>query len=136
MDKKQLYESACLARKSAYAPYSSISVGAALLTRSGKVYTGANIENAAYSPSVCAERVAFFKAISEGEREFSAIAIVGGKSECVPTKPFYPCGVCRQVMTEFCKGDFKIFVFDGKETAEYSLSELFPHGFSSEAFDK
>lgn len=136
INRDELVSLAEMARKRSHCPYSNISVGAALLTKSSRVYVGANIENASFTPTVCAERVAFFKAISEGEREFSAIAIVGGKSECVPTKPFYPCGVCRQVMTEFCKGDFKIFVFDGKETAEYSLSELFPHGFSSEAFDK
>ncbi len=123
------------ARLRSYSPYSHISVGAALLTRSGKVYPGANIENASYTPTVCAERVAFFKAISEGEREFSAIAIVGGPTASAPTKPFTPCGVCRQVMAEFCTEDFKVLVFDGKLTKEYSLSELFPYGFSSEALN-
>ena len=123
------------ARLDSYSPYSNISVGAALLSKSGKVYLGVNIENASYTPTVCAERVAFFKAISEGEREFSAIAIVGGAVGAKPTKPFTPCGVCRQVMAEFCDENFKVFVFDGKETREYSLSELFPYGFSSEALN-
>ncbi len=129
MDKKQLYESACLARKSAYAPYSSITVGAVLLTRSGKVYTGANIENAAFSPSVCAERVAFFKAISDGERDFAAIAVAGGKRGCDPTKGFTPCGVCRQVMAEFCREDFKIIL---GEDEEISFSEILPYGFNKD----
>ena len=130
---KELTALAEKARLCSYSPYSHISVGAALLTKSGKVYLGSNIENASYTPTVCAERVAFFKAISEGEREFSAIAIVGGARGEKPVKPFTPCGVCRQVMAEFCDRDFEVFVFDGRETRKYSLSELFPHGFSSEA---
>lgn len=121
------------ARLRSHSPYSQISVGAALLSKDGRVYLGTNIENASYTPTVCAERVAFFKAVSEGEREFSAIAIVGGAVGVKPSKPFSPCGVCRQVMAEFCNEDFKVLVYDGKETKEYSLSELFPHGFSSEA---
>lgn len=132
---KDLLSLAAEARQRSYSPYSHISVGAALLTKSGKVYVGANIENASYTPTVCAERVAFFKAISEGELDFSAIAIVGGPIDKAPTKPFTPCGVCRQVMSEFCSSDFRILVFDGKKTDEYRLSELFPHGFSSEALN-
>ena len=91
----------------AYAPYSGYKVGAALLSRSGRVFSGCNVENAAYGPTNCAERTAFFKAVSEGEREFSAIAVVGGKDGNVKDL-FVPCGVCRQVMAEFCDGDFEI----------------------------
>ena len=127
MDGKKLIETAKAARKNAYSPYSRFSVGAALLTKSGKIYTGCNIENATFSPTVCAERTAFAKAISEGEREFAAIAIVGGydddRSVC------YPCGVCRQFMSEFCAGDFKLFFADGEETIEYSFDEIMPHRF-------
>ena len=101
-----------------------------MLTKSGKVYTGTNIENAAFSPTVCAERVAFFKAISEGETEFSAIAVVGGKNGKI-NGIFAPCGVCRQVMREFCNDDFKIIL--GINEADYktiTLSELLPLSFS------
>lgn len=113
-----------------YSPYSGCKVGAALLTKNGKVYTGTNIENAAFSPTVCAERVAFFKAISEGEAEFTAIAVVGGKNGKI-NGIFAPCGVCRQVMREFCDDDFKIIM--GINEAEYktiTLSELLPISFS------
>lgn len=126
---KELCALAIKARESSYSPYSNIKVGAALLTGTGKVYTGCNIENAAYSPTVCAERVAFFKAISEGENEFTAIAIAGGANE-QPDGEFPPCGVCRQVMAEFCNGDFKVYL--SKSENEYttlSLAELLPHGF-------
>ena len=97
MDNKELIRQALEAREMAYAPYSGFKVGAALLTKEGRVYKGCNIENAGYTPTNCAERTAFFKAVSEGEREFSAIAIVGGKGD-LPTDYAYPCGVCRQVM--------------------------------------
>lgn len=128
----ELINKAKQAAKRSYAPYSGFNVGAALLTKSGKVYTGCNIENSAFSPSVCAERVAIFKAVSKGEKEFEAIAIVGGRDrEFKDYTP--PCGVCRQVMLEFCEPDFKIVL--GKETDEYqvyTLSELVPMGFSFE----
>lgn len=130
MDRNELVKSARQAMQSAYVPYSGFKVGAALLTKSGKVYTGCNIENAAYSPSNCAERTAFFKAVSEGEKEFTAIAIVGGlngkiKGYCPP------CGVCRQVMTEFCKDDFIIILGrDDDEYKSYTLPELLPVRFS------
>lgn len=117
------------ARENSYSPYSGVRVGAALLCGSGKIYTGCNIENAAFSPTVCAERVAFFKAISEGEKDFTAIAISGG-SDGTPDSEFPPCGVCRQVMSEFCEPDFKILL--AKSETEYTaltLSELLPHGF-------
>ena len=113
-----------------YAPYSRFHVGAALLTRGGKLYGGCNIENAAYGPSNCAERTAFFKAVSEGEREFSAICIVGGK-EGVLTGYAAPCGVCRQVMMEFCDPEtFQIILATGREQYEvFTLRELLPLGF-------
>ena len=113
----------------AYAPYSGFFVGAALLTKSGKVYTGCNIENGAFSPTNCAERTAFFKAVSEGERDFAAIAVVGGKGGEI-TGLCSPCGVCRQVMQEFCGPDFLIYM--GKENDGYeaiALKDLLPYGF-------
>ena len=124
----ELMKHAVEARKKAYAPYSGFYVGAALLTGSGKVYMGCNIENASYTPTNCAERTAFFKAVSEGEREFEAIAIVGGKGE-EPSTLCAPCGVCRQVMAEFCDGDFRIVLgtLDGIEVR--SLKELLPLSF-------
>lgn len=129
MTDRELITEAKRAARSSYAPYSHFNVGAALLTADGKVYSGCNIENAAYSPTNCAERTAFFKAISEGEREFSAIAIVGGKnldfSDFCP-----PCGVCRQVMSEFCDGDFRIILGrNDEEYKVYTLKELLPLSF-------
>ncbi len=119
------------AREMSYCPYSSMAVGAALLGKSGKVYLGANIENASFTPTVCAERVAFFKALTEGESEFVKIAISGGpKGEDVETS-FAPCGVCRQVMREFCSGDFEILLV-GSTIEKYTLDELFPASFSKE----
>lgn len=113
-----------------YTPYSHFKVGAALLTRDGKLYTGCNIENAAYTPTNCAERTAFFKAVSEGEREFQAICIVGGK-DGVLTEYAAPCGVCRQVMMEFCNPEtFQIILATGREQYEiFTLKELLPLGF-------
>ena len=114
-----------------YAPYSNFKVGAALLAKNGEVFGGCNIENAAYSPSICAERCAFAKAISEGIHEFEAICIVGGLGDVVK-KHCYPCGVCCQVMLEFCDPDaFKIITVD--ETGEIqvlSLGEVMPYGFA------
>lgn len=116
--------------KYAYTPYSNFKVGAALLTKGGKIYTGCNIENAAYGPSNCAERTAFFKAVSEGEREFQAICIVGGMNG-VLTDYTAPCGVCRQVMMEFCEVDkFQIILAVDKENYKtFLLRDLFPMGF-------
>lgn len=116
--------------KYSYTPYSGFKVGAALLTAEGKFYTGCNIENAAYSPTNCAERTAFFKAVSEGERNFRAICIVGGK-DGVLTEYAAPCGVCRQVMMEFCNPDtFQIILATGKEQYEvFTLRGLLPLGF-------
>jgi len=125
----ELIKNAFEAKKAAYAPYSDFKVGAALLTAVGRIYTGCNIESAAYSPTNCAERTAFFKAVSEGERDFVAIAITGGDGSFT-----YPCGVCRQVMMEFCDYDtFKIIV--ARTPEEYTvctLKELLPHGFGAD----
>ena len=130
MDIKKLIQAALEAREQAYVPYSKYQVGAALLAKSGKVYKGCNIENASYTPTNCAERTAFFKAVSEGEREFEAIAIVGGYHGA-PVDYAYPCGVCRQVMMEFCSPDtFAIILGTGPEDCRsYTLAELLPKGF-------
>jgi cytidine deaminase len=104
---RELLELAIEAREMAYAPYSGFRVGAALVGKSGKIYKGCNVENAAYSPTNCAERTAIFKAVSEGEREFNAIAIVGGMGETIADF-CAPCGVCRQVLAEFCGPDFRV----------------------------
>ena len=106
-------------------------MGAALLTRGGKVYTGCNIENAAYTPTNCAERTAFFKAVSEGERAFEAIAVVGGKGDNI-AEMCAPCGVCRQVMAEFCDKDFRVVLGNAEKIAVYKLQDLLPLSFSSE----
>ena len=132
MTDKELLTLAIEAMEKSYSPYSGCKVGAALLTDSGKVYTGTNIENAAVGPTICAERVAIFKAISEGEKNFSAIAIVGGKDGIIDGI-FAPCGVCRQVMREFCSDDFTIIM--GISETEYkkaTLGELLPLSFSPE----
>lgn len=117
------------ARKQAYAPYSDFCVGAALLARDGRVFTGCNIENAAYTPSNCAERTAFFKAVSEGVRDFEAIAIVGGKRG-EPADFCAPCGVCRQVMAEFCGADFRLVLGNSKALSLHTLGEVLPYAFS------
>lgn len=130
MTDRRLCTEAIKARDNAYAPYSGFRVGAALLTASGRIYRGVNIENASYSPTVCAERVAFFKAFSEGEREFLRIAVAGGRGD-LPQNACPPCGVCRQVMAEFCPPDFPVLVVTGPDTFDrYTLAELLPHAFS------
>ena len=111
-----------------YSPYSGYKVGAALLCKDGTVYQGCNIENASYTPTVCAERTAFFKAISDGKREFEAIAVCGGKDGVI-TGAFPPCGVCRQVMREFCEDDFKVLLVNDRGFEEVTLSQLLPHSF-------
>ena len=118
------------ARESAYSPYSGITVGAALLTKEGKIYKGANIENASYTPTVCAERVAFFKAISEGDRDFLAIAIAGGEAGAPSKADFPPCGVCRQVMGEFCRPDFHVIWGNSDKITVRTLAEILPDGFN------
>jgi cytidine deaminase len=127
---QKLIEEALEARKAAYAPYSEFAVGAALLTRAGRIFRGCNIENAAYSPTNCAERTAIFKAVSEGERDFIAIAVCGGH-EGEESSYCFPCGVCRQVMMEFTDPK-KFMVVVAKTMEEYKvfcLDELLPHGF-------
>ena len=129
MENNQLINLAIKAREMAYVPYSGFKVGAALLAKSGKVYLGCNIENASYSPTNCAERTAFFKAVSEGEREFEKLAIVGGMgdnlSDLCP-----PCGVCRQVIAEFCDSDFIIVLGTPENIREYKLSDVLPMAFT------
>ena len=136
MTDKELCRLAIEAREKAYAPYSGYRVGAALLAKSGEVYLGSNIENAAYTPTVCAERTAFFKAVSEGETEFFAIAVAGGNGDKVGGA-FPPCGVCRQVMAEFCDGDFKILTVTGDGMfEEYTLTDLLPLAFSPKNLER
>lgn len=118
------------ARETAYCPYSGFAVGAALLAESGRIYTGGNIENAAYTPTNCAERTAFFKAVSEGERRFTAIAVAGGKAGETPVEFCAPCGVCRQVMREFCADDFKIVLAKADGVQIHTLAQLLPQSFS------
>lgn len=131
--KQQLIKAAIQARKNSYSPYSHFQVGAALLCGNGQVYTGCNIENAAFTPTNCAERTAFFKAVSEGQKNFTAIAVVGARAGEVITDYTYPCGVCRQVMAEFCKSDFKILAAKSEtDYKEYTLEELVPHRFGPE----
>ena len=127
---QELISRALEARKNAYAPYSDFRVGAALLSDSGGIYTGCNIENSAYTPTNCAERTAFFKAVSEGVRSFRAICIAGGPGEREPKKPCPPCGVCRQVMLEFCGPDFEVILaVNGQQYEVYTLDRLAPMGF-------
>ncbi len=133
-DDEELLRQAAGARRFAYTPYSRFSVGAALLAKSGRVYTGCNIESASYSPTNCAERTAFFKAVSEGEREFEKIAVVGGREGEPAGEPCPPCGVCRQVMMEFCDPcSFRIVLADGAGRPQSRrLEELLPLGFGPE----
>lgn len=130
MTPEKLIEIAKNAMTRAYAPYSGYKVGAALLCADGTVFSGCNIENGAFSPSICAERTAFAKAVSEGYRDFTAIAVCGGKDGII-SGVFPPCGVCRQVMREFCKDDFLIYMIDVGEGYETrTLKELLPDSFS------
>ena len=130
MTDKELLLSAIKAMEKSYSPYSSCKVGAALLCKNGKVFTGANIENAAFSPTICAERVAIFKAVNEGERDFLKIAVAGGKNGII-NGIFAPCGVCRQVMREFCDDDFQIIMGENEEEYKVvTLKDLLPFSFS------
>ena len=124
MENRELMYLAGNAKQKSYSPYSRFKVGAALLTKDGKIYVGANIENSSYPLTVCAERVAFFKAISEGEKEFEKIAISGSSDDFC-----FPCGACRQVMSEFCGKDFVIILENGKEIKSFTLGELLPYSF-------
>ena len=137
MDYKELMKQVIEIRERAYTPYSNYQVGAALLSESGKVYRGCNVENAAYSPGICAERTAFVKAVSEGERAFRAIAVIGGAAGG-PLELAPPCGICRQVMREFCAPDtFEIILGTGPEDFKvYTLSQLLPLSFGPENLEK
>jgi len=129
MTDKELLLRAIEARDFAYAPYSNHKVGAALVGKSGKVYTGCNVENAAYTPTNCAERTAIFKAVSEGEREFEAIAIVGGIGDTL-SELCAPCGVCRQVLSEFCDNDMKVVMGTPEKISVSTLGDLLPYSFN------
>lgn len=131
MNNKELINKAIAAMGNSYSPFSGFSVGAALLGKSGKVYTGCNIENSAFSPTNCAERTAVFKAVSEGEREFVKMALVGGHNREIKNI-ILPCGVCRQVLCEFCDKDFEIICATESEEKIYTLGELLPESFSLE----
>ena len=133
MTREELVKKAYEAQKFSYSPYSGFQVGAALLTKSGKVYTGCNIENAAFSPTNCAERTAVFKAVSEGETQFQAIAVVGNKKDAPKEEWEFctPCGVCRQVLLEFVDPqEFEVIVGKGEEIRKFTLSQLLPESFS------
>ena len=138
MTNAELIQEAKKARQRSYSPYSGFRVGAALLTKGGKVYHGCNIENAAYSPTNCAERTAFFRAIYEGEREFEKIAVVGALGDREPEDTCAPCGVCRQVMMEFCDPEtFRVVLANGKdEQLEILLKDLVPYGFGGKNLEK
>ncbi len=132
-DIKALINTSLKAREHAYVPYSHFRVGAALLTKDDRIYTGCNIENASYGATNCAERTAFFKAVSEGVTGFKAIAVTGGKEGEDITGYSFPCGICRQVMVEFCDRDFKVIV--ARSDSDYkcfSLDEVIPHSFSAD----
>ena len=131
MTHRELLNAALVAREGAYVPYSGFSVGAALLTAEGTVYTGCNVENASFSATLCAERAAFAGAIGAGERKFVAIAVAGGKGrKADPETP--PCGVCRQVMAEFCNKDFEIIWGNEQDLSCHTLEELLPLSFALE----
>lgn len=128
MTNKELISLAKDVLKNSYSPYSKFKVGAALLTKNGNVYKGVNVENSSFSATNCAERTAVFSAIANGEKEFVKIAVVGGKNGEI--KEFcFPCGVCLQVLSEFCEKDFEIVLFNGEEVKTYTLSQLLPESF-------
>ena len=126
-DKDRLWQAAVDARKNAYAPYSGFTVGAALLTADGRIFAGCNVENAAYSPTLCAERVALGAAIAAGVRDFVAIAVIGGRGEALADTP--PCGVCRQTLSEFTDGSMTVLFLENGKRTECTLSALLPHSF-------
>jgi cytidine deaminase len=131
-DCTELAKAALSAKEMSYSPYSNFRVGAALLTKSGKVYTGCNIESAAYSPTNCAERTALFKAVSEGEREFAAIAIAGAPKDGKP-QYCYPCGVCRQMLKEFFSDDCEVIIVKSPDDFKvHKFGEILPYGFGAD----
>ena len=128
MDKLKVMEESKIAREKAYVPYSKFKVGAALVTKEGKVYHGCNIENASYSMTNCAERTAMFKAVSEGDRDFQSLAVVADTEG-----PVSPCGACRQVIAEFCKPNMPVYLINLKgDVQETTVAELLPGAFSPE----
>ncbi len=133
MTNQELADRALSARELSYCPYSGYAVGAALLCASGKVYLGANIENASFTPTVCAERTAIFRALLDGEREFIKIAVAGGKCGEAPKDIFPPCGVCRQVMAEFCTNDLEVVLVGDGTHRSVRLGDLLPFGFSKDS---
>ena len=135
MNNKELVKAAFSAMERAYAPYSGYTVGAALLGKSGTLYTGCNVESASYSPTNCAERTAIFKAVSEGEREFTAIAVVGGAGDSL-SELCAPCGVCRQVLAEFCNGDLRVIMGNPDHIRVTTLADLLPHSFGKQDLNK
>ena len=132
MTPEKLISMAVEAMNNAYAPYSGFQVGAALLCSDGTVYTGCNIENAAYAPTNCAERTAIFKAVSEGHKDFTAIAVCGGKNGII-TNLCTPCGVCRQVLQEFCKDDFPVYLAHKDGYKALTLGDLLPYSFGEDS---
>ena len=130
MTEKELCQKAVDMLERAYCPYSHFAVGAALECEDGTVFTGCNIENASYTPTICAERTAIFKAVYDGKREFAAIAVCGGKDGVI-TGQFPPCGVCRQVMREFCGDDFAIYMVQPDGYEAVTLAQLLPYSFSN-----
>ena len=131
--KEELAKIALDMRKMAYVPFSHHAVGAALLAKDGRIFTGCNVENSAYGPTICAERTAFVKAVSEGAKEFDAIAIAGGFYPGEPETYCAPCGICRQVMVEFCDKNFAVILAKApKDYKEYELEEIMPLGFKIE----
>ena len=133
--KEQLATMAKEAMEYSYSPYSGYRVGAALLCRDGSIYTGCNVENASFGATNCAERTAFFKAVYDGHRDFVAIAVVGGKDGVI-TGAFPPCGVCRQVMREFCTDDFEIYLVTESDIKTYTLGQLLPASFRPDTIRK
>ncbi|MBQ3393225.1 MAG: cytidine deaminase [Lachnospiraceae bacterium] len=129
---KNLMEAAEGAREKAYVPYSDFSVGAALLTEDGEIFTGCNVENMAYPAGLCAERVALFSAVAAGHRRFAALAVSGGKRGCAPHDYCMPCGMCRQALREFCGPELDIYVVKSRDQVKHlTLGDLLPHAFSS-----
>lgn len=126
-EKDMLWQAALDARKQAYAPYSGFSVGAALLADDGRIFVGCNVENAAYSPTLCAERVALGAAVAAGARRFVGIAVIGGRGDLLADAP--PCGVCRQMLSEFSDGGITVLFMENGERTECPLSELLPYSF-------
>lgn len=135
MTDRELLDRAIAARKNAYTPYSHFQVGAALLAADGTVYPGCNLENAAFSPTICAERAAIASAVSRGVREFTAIAIVGGREGEGLSPHCAPCGVCRQVLAEFCTPDARVILGDEAHLEVYALSDLLPLSFTRKSME-